>query len=87
MRAPQLVEADLQLQAGEGRAHAEVDAATEPDVGGIAPAGVEAVGLVELLRVAVRGAEEHRHLVTHRQRLPGDLHTVVEHPALEQLQG
>ena len=75
-----------QLHTGERCADAEVDAATEPDVGGVVATDVEPVGIVETARVALGRAEQHHDLVADVDLLPGDFDAVLEHPPFEHLQ-
>src|SRR5262245_35300807 len=64
---------DLDLLASQRRADAEVDAAAEADVRRIATTDVEAIGLGKAPRIALRATEQHRHLLTDGDALPGDL--------------
>src|SRR4051794_19265035 len=56
----QRLERDLRLQAGEWRAHAEVDPLAEGEMGaGVAPSDVESVGPSELALIPVGRRVEH----------------------------
>ena len=79
--------ARLELDPRERRADAHVDAAAEADVlCGVRPPDVEHVGLREDARVAIGGSEQQRDLLAPRDRDAGDLDTILEHPALEELE-
>src|SRR5262245_3265138 len=61
--APELLEGDARLEAGERGAEAEVHAAAEGEVLARVAAQVEAVGVREDALVAVRRADQQQHLV------------------------
>src|SRR4051794_40166569 len=62
--AEEFAERHLQLDAGERRADAEVDAGAEADIGAIGAEGIEAVGTGEARRVAIGGPEHQADDVT-----------------------
>ena len=64
-----------------------MDAAAEADVlGSVLAADVETLRIGKHPRVAVRRAEEQRHLRAAGDGLTRDFHPVLEHPTLEQLE-
>ena len=80
-------EARFELDARERCPDADVDASAERDVlGGIRAGDVERLRRVEDTWITVRGAEQNGDLLATRDLDAADLDTVLEHPALEQLQ-
>ncbi|BBH69963.1 hypothetical protein ACTI_66480 [Actinoplanes sp. OR16] len=56
---------DPRLEAGQGRAQAEVDAVPERQMPGVVAAGVEGVRVTEPVRVAVDRRQRDQHLLHH----------------------
>src|SRR5215204_6628135 len=76
----------LELHAGERRADAEVDAAPERQVPGVLPARVDDVGRDESPGIPIGGADDERDPRPEGDPRAGDLHALVEDPALEPLE-
>src|SRR5262245_12071287 len=66
------VDGDLAFQAGERRAQAEVRSVAEGDMPIIRARDVEAVGIEELRRVAIRGGQADRDALPLWERLPAE---------------
>ena len=80
-------EARFELDARERCPDADVDASAERDVlGGIRAGDIERLRRVKDTWIAVRGTEQQGDLLATRDLDATDLDTVLEHPALEQLQ-